>query len=151
MIPRPQSQAQDWTRAGPSSSRPSHGPRIRTKAAWSSLSAVRAGQQTRRFCWVDDLIEGTLPVMGTTADVVDPVSIANPSAFTMLEVAEKVLTLAGSHSRLVRKRLPPVDQKQRWLAIEPAKSMLSREPRVGLEDGPKETIASFRRLLAEST
>jgi len=112
---------------------------------------VRAGQQTRRFCWVDDLIEGTLPVMGTTADVVDPVSIANPSAFTMLEVAEKVLTLAGSHSRLVRKRLPPVDQKQRWLAIEPAKSMLSREPRVGLEDGPKETIASFRRLLAEST
>ena len=110
-----------------------------------------AGQHTRRFCWVDDLIEGMLRVMDIQADFTDPVSIGNPREFTMLELAEKVLALAGSHSRLVHKPLPPVDPKRRQLASELAKSALSREPRVGLKDGSKEILASFSRLLAEST
>ena len=109
------------------------------------------GQQTRCFCYVDDLIEGMLRVMDTQADFTDPVSIGNPREFTMLELAEKVLALAGSHSRLVHKPLPPDDPTQRRPDIELTKRVLDREPRVGLEDGPKETIASFRELPAEST
>jgi UDP-glucuronate decarboxylase len=107
------------------------------------------GQQTRSFCYVDDLVEGMLRLMDSPADFTGPVNIGNPGEFTMLELAEKVITLTGSHSRLVHLPLPSDDPKQRQPNIELAKSHLDWEPKVCLEDGLKETIAYFRKLFSE--
>jgi UDP-glucuronate decarboxylase len=107
------------------------------------------GQQTRSFCYVDDLVEGMLRLMDSPANFTGPVNIGNPGEFTMLELAEKVITLTGSHSRLVHLPLPSDDPKQRQPNIELAKSHLDWEPKVCLEDGLKETIAYFRKLFSE--
>ncbi len=105
------------------------------------------GQQTRSFCYVDDLIEGMLRLMDSPADFTGPVNIGNPGEFTMLELAEKVLRLVGGKSKLTFHPLPEDDPKQRQPDITLAKSKLDWEPEVGLEDGLKETIAYFRKLL----
>ena len=105
------------------------------------------GQQTRSFCYVDDLIEGMLRLMDSPADFTGPVNIGNPGEFTMLELAEKVLRLVGGKSKLTFHPLPEDDPKQRQPDITLAKSTLDWEPKVGLEDGLKETIAYFRKLL----
>jgi UDP-glucuronate decarboxylase len=105
------------------------------------------GQQTRSFCYVDDLIEGMLRLMDSSADFTGPVNIGNPGEFTMLELAEKILSLTSSHSRLVFQPLPSDDPKQRQPTIELAKRELDWEPKVCLEDGLKETIAYFQKLL----
>ena len=105
------------------------------------------GQQTRSFCYVDDLIEGMLRLMDSPADFTGPVNIGNPGEFTMLELAEKVLRLVGGKSKLTFHPLPEDDPKQRQPDITLAKSKLDWEPKVGLEDGLKETIAYFRKLL----
>jgi UDP-glucuronate decarboxylase len=105
-------------------------------------------QQTRSFCYVDDLIEGMLRMMDSEKGFFGPVNIGNPGEFTMRELAEKVLRLTGSKSRLVNKPLPPDDPKQRKPDIALATSKLGWTPKVNLEDGLKETIAYFRKLLA---
>ena len=105
------------------------------------------GSQTRSFCYVDDLIEAILRTMDTPADFTGPVNIGNPGEFTMLELAEKVITLTASTSRLVHRPLPQDDPRQRQPDITLAKSVLDWQPRVSLEDGLKETIAYFRNLL----
>ena len=105
------------------------------------------GQQTRSFCYVDDLIEGMLRLMGSSSDFTGPVNIGNPDEFTMLELAEKVLSLVGGKSKLTFYPLPADDPKQRQPDITLAKSKLKWEPKVNLEDGLKETIAYFRKLL----
>lgn len=105
------------------------------------------GQQTRSFCYVDDLIEGMLRLMDSPADFTGPVNIGNPGEFTMLELAEKVLRLVGGKSRLVYMPLPADDPKQRQPDIGLAQTRLDWTPRVALEDGLKETIAYFRKLL----
>jgi len=105
------------------------------------------GQQTRSFCYVDDLIEGMLRLMDSPADFTGPVNIGNPGEFTMLELAEKVLRLVGGKSKLTFHPLPQDDPKQRQPNIALAKSQLGWEPKVGLEDGLKETITYFRKLL----
>jgi UDP-glucuronate decarboxylase len=106
------------------------------------------GEQTRSFCYVDDLIAGMLAMMDSERGFFGPVNLGNPSEFTMRELAEKVLRLTGSKSRLVNKPLPPDDPKQRKPDITLAGSRLGWTPRVPLEDGLKETIAYFKKLLA---
>lgn len=105
------------------------------------------GQQTRSFCYVDDLVDATLRMMDSPTDFVGPVNIGNPCESTMLELAEKVLSLTGSRSKLVRRPLPPDDPRQRQPDIALAKSRLGWEPRVSLDDGLAETIAYFRSRL----
>jgi UDP-glucuronate decarboxylase len=105
------------------------------------------GSQTRSFCYVDDLVEAMLRTMDTPADFTGPVNIGNPGEFTMIELAELVLRLTGSKSKLVRQPLPQDDPKQRQPDISLAKSTFGWEPKVSLEDGLKETIAYFKRLL----
>lgn len=107
------------------------------------------GQQTRSFCYVDDLIEGMVRFMNSPADFTGPVNMGNPGEFTMMELAEKVISLTGSRSKIMYQPLPSDDPKQRQPTIELAKSALGWEPKVCLEDGLKETIAYFRNLLAE--
>ncbi len=105
------------------------------------------GQQTRSFCYVDDLIEGMLRLMDSPADFTGPVNIGNPSEFTMLQLAENVLRLVGSKSKLVFQPLPADDPKQRKPHIDLAQQQLSWQPKVELEDGLKETIAYFKKLI----
>lgn len=107
------------------------------------------GQQTRSFCYVDDLVEAMLRMMDTEADFTGPMNIGNPGEFTMIELAEKVLSLAGGPSKLVFQPLPSDDPKQRQPDISLARTRIGWEPKVALDDGLKETIAYFRNLLAE--
>lgn len=111
------------------------------------LTIFGDGQQTRSFCYVDDLIDGMMRLMDSPADFTGPVNIGNPGEFTMLELAETVLRLTGSASRLRYEPLPQDDPKQRRPQTDLAKSALGWEPKVGLEDGLKETIAYFRSIL----
>jgi UDP-glucuronate decarboxylase len=105
------------------------------------------GQQTRSFCYVDDLIEAMIRMMEVTGEFPGPVNIGNPGEFTILEIAEKIITLTGSKSRMVHRRLPMDDPRQRRPDIGLAREKLGWEPKVGLEDGIKETIGYFRRTL----
>jgi UDP-glucuronate decarboxylase len=105
------------------------------------------GSQTRSFCYVDDLIEAMLRMMDSEKGFFGPVNVGNPGEFTMLELAEKVLRLTGSKSRLVHKALPADDPRQRRPDIALARAKLDWEPKVALEDGLAETIAYFRKLL----
>jgi UDP-glucuronate decarboxylase len=107
------------------------------------------GSQTRSFCYVDDLIEGMLRMMDTEAGFAGPVNLGNPVESTMLELAEHVLRLTDSKSRLVKMPLPEDDPRQRKPDIGIARQKLGWQPGVALEDGLKETIAYFRKLLAE--
>lgn len=105
------------------------------------------GLQTRSFCYVDDLIEGMVRLMDSRADFTGPVNIGNPTEFTMLELAENVLRLVGSKSKLVFHTLPADDPKQRKPLIDLAEQELAWQPKVALADGLKETIAYFKRTL----
>jgi UDP-glucuronate decarboxylase len=105
------------------------------------------GSQTRSFQYVDDLIEGMMRMMATGDDFVGPVNIGNPMEFTIRELAEKVIQLTGSMSKLVFLPLPQDDPNQRQPNIALAKKMLSGwEPKVHLEEGLLKTIAYFRKL-----
>jgi UDP-glucuronate decarboxylase len=106
------------------------------------------GQQTRSFCYVDDLVEALLRMMGSPDEFTGPVNIGNPSEFTILELAEQVLRLTGSKSQLVFKPLPADDPRQRRPDIALARTTLGWEPKVQLGDGLRETIAYFRKTLA---
>lgn len=105
------------------------------------------GQQTRSFCYVDDMIEGFVRLMGSDESLTGPVNLGNPGEYTMLELAETVLKLVGSKSKLIHKPLPEDDPRQRQPDITLAKQMLGWSPVVPLEDGLKETIDYFRRVL----
>jgi UDP-glucuronate decarboxylase len=105
------------------------------------------GLQTRSFCFVDDLIEGMMRMMDSSAEFTGPVNVGNPGEFTMLELAETVLRLVGGKSKLMFMALPTDDPKQRQPDIALAREKLAWVPKVVLEDGLKETIAYFRRLL----
>ena len=106
------------------------------------------GNQTRSFCYVDDLIEGMIRLMNTGDDVTGPVNVGNPGEFTIRELAEKVIQLTGSKSKLVFKPLPQDDPRQRKPDITLAKQLLNWEPKVPLEEGLKKTIEYFEKLLA---
>ncbi len=104
------------------------------------------GQQTRSFCYVDDLIDVVVRMMSSEDGFTGPVNIGNPSEFTMLQLAEMVLKLSSSKSKVIYKPLPSDDPRQRQPDIELAKSKLNWEPQVSLEDGLKETIEYFKRI-----
>lgn len=106
------------------------------------------GQQTRSFCYVDDLIEGMVRLMNSETACTGPINIGNPSEFTMLELAELVIKIVGGRSKLVFQELPQDDPKQRQPDIGLAKSVLGWEPKVKLEDGLKETVNYFKDILA---
>lgn len=106
------------------------------------------GSQTRSFCYVDDLIEGFIRLMNTEPGFTGPVNLGNPGEFTMLELAEKVIELTGSSSKLTFMPLPQDDPKQRQPNIELAKAKLGWEPKVNLENGLIKTIGYFKSLNA---
>ena len=105
------------------------------------------GQQSRSFCYVDDLIEGMLRLMDSPASFTGPVNVGNPGEFTMLELAENVLRLVGGKSKITFHPLPEDDPKQRQPDITLAKEKLGWLPTVQLEDGLKETVTYFKKLL----
>jgi UDP-glucuronate decarboxylase len=105
------------------------------------------GMQTRSFCYVDDLIEGFVRFMDTPADLPGPVNLGNPGEFTIRELAEKVIALTGSRSKIVMRPLPQDDPMQRQPDITLARERLGWEPKVHLEEGLKKTIAYFDELL----
>ena len=105
------------------------------------------GGQTRSFCYVDDLVDGLVTLMETPPEVTGPVNLGNPVEFTMRELAEVVLEMVGSKSKLVTRELPQDDPRQRKPDIAKAQA-LGWEPKVPLRDGLKETIAYFRKFLA---
>src|SRR5262249_35564143 len=104
------------------------------------------GLQTRSFCYVDDLIDGMVAMMETPDEVTGPINVGNPAEFTMIELAEFVLKLTGSKSKLTRLPLPADDPKQRQPDITRARNTLGWQPKVKLEDGLKETIKYFRSI-----
>ncbi|MDH4029084.1 MAG: SDR family oxidoreductase, partial [Nitrospirota bacterium] len=104
------------------------------------------GSQTRSFCYVDDLIEGFLKLMGTPDDFTGPVNLGNPNEFTILELANKVIELTRSKSKIILKPLPHDDPTQRQPDIKLAKRVLKWKPEVRLEAGLKKTIEYFRQL-----
>ncbi len=111
------------------------------------ITIYGTGQQTRSFCYVDDLIEAFLRLMDTPQDITGPINLGNPGEFTMLELAEKVIHFTGSRSKLVFQPLPQDDPRQRQPDITLARQTLQWEPKVALEDGLKETIAYFKKII----
>lgn len=107
------------------------------------LTVYGEGQQTRSFCYVDDLIDGFVSLMNSRADITGPVNLGNPHEFTMLELAERVLRLTKSHSKLKFMPLPLDDPRQRRPDISLAKATLNWVPKVELEEGLEKTIAYF--------
>ncbi len=110
------------------------------------LTIYGDGSQTRSFCYVDDLIDGFLRLMGSPADVTGPVNLGNPHEFTMVELAERVLKLTGAGVKVVYQPLPEDDPKQRQPDISLARAKLGWEPKVELAEGLAHTIGHFRTL-----
>lgn len=109
------------------------------------------GSQTRSFCYVDDMIEAFLALMGTGDDVVGPINLGNPGEFTMLELAETVIDICNSKSEVAFKALPSDDPKQRQPDIAKAERILSWRPKVTLQDGLKRTVSYFDDLIRKSS
>jgi dTDP-glucose 4,6-dehydratase len=134
-----------------------YGPRMRVKDGRAvptfiaqalrgeDVTVFGSGRQTRSFCYVTDLVDGILRLM--ESDVNDPVNIGNPHEMTITDIAETIIRMTGSSSRLVTRPLPTDDPKVRQPDITRARTLLGWEPKVGLEEGLRETIAYFRRKL----
>lgn len=106
------------------------------------------GSQTRSFCYVDDLIEGVIRLMDTPSDITGPINLGNPGEFTIRELAEKVIELTGTKSKLVMKPLPQDDPQQRRPDITLAKKTLNWEPKIDLNQGLKKTIEYFKTVVS---
>ena len=109
------------------------------------------GLQTRSFCYVDDLIDGLVRLMGTPDDVIGPINIGNPKEFTMLELASLVIELTGSRSRVVHRPRPQDDPRQRRPDISKANDVLGWAPHIPLREGLVRTIAYFEELLRDKS
>lgn len=107
------------------------------------------GSQSRSFCYVDDMIEAFIRLMDSPDDLTGPVNLGNPGEFTILELAQKIIGLTNSKSRIVFKPLPQDDPSQRQPDITLAREKLGWEPKIGLEEGLKQTIIYFENLLKE--
>src|SRR5690349_13718964 len=106
------------------------------------------GNQTRSFCYVDDLVDGFLRLMGTSLDVAGPINLGNPAEFTIRELAELVIKLTGSSSKMIFRPLPQDDPRQRCPDISQARELLGWKPTVALRDGLVKTISYFDELLS---
>ena len=109
------------------------------------------GSQTRAFCYVDDLVEAILRMMATDPKLTGPVNIGNPGEFSMRELADLVIELTGTKSKIVSRPLPPDDPKQRRPDISLAKEVLGWEPRIALREGLRKTIDYFDAFLKEES
>jgi UDP-glucuronate decarboxylase len=107
------------------------------------------GNQTRSFCYVDDLVECLIRLMNSPDELTGPVNLGNPSEFTILELAQQVIALTGSKSKLVHKELPQDDPRQRKPDITLAQRELQWQPAIALENGLRKTIDYFEQLLKE--
>ena len=105
------------------------------------------GSQTRSFCYVDDLVDAMVKMMNSEKGFTGPVNIGNPGEFTMLQLAEMVLTLSNSKSKIIYQPLPSDDPKQRQPNIDLAKDKLAWQPKVELKDGLRETITYFKKMI----
>ncbi len=112
-----------------------------------NITMYGSGEQTRSFQYVDDLLEGMTRMMKTGDDFTGPVNIGNPGEFTMLELAEKVIKMTGTKSKIVFQPLPQDDPLQRKPDISLAKKMLDWEPKVNLDEGLEKTIAFFKTIV----
>jgi UDP-glucuronate decarboxylase len=111
------------------------------------LTVYGDGSQTRSFCYVDDLIDGFVRLMQSPDDFTGPVNLGNPVEMTMLELAEKVLAITGSDSRIIYEPLPSDDPNQRRPDITKAKEALDWTPWVGLDEGLERTVAYFKQFV----
>ena len=114
-----------------------------------NITVYGKGSQTRSFCYVDDLIDGFVRLMDSPDSFTGPVNLGNPDEFSILELAEKVIQITKSKSKIVYKPLPQDDPTQRQPDIKLARKTLKWKPQVKLEDGLKETIKYFRKLLSD--
>ena len=112
------------------------------------ITVYGKGDQTRSFCYVDDLVEGILRLMTTEKGVTGPMNLGNPIEYTILEIAEIIIDKIGSKSKIIFEPLPEDDPKQRQPDISFAKSKLDWEPKIHLQDGLEKTIHYFDHLLA---
>ncbi len=112
-----------------------------------AITLYGEGQQTRSFCYVDDLVEGFLRLMATGDEVTGPINLGNPGEFTIRALAEKVVEMTGTRSRIEYRPLPQDDPQQRQPDISKAKAVLGWEPAIHLEEGLQRTIAYFDQLL----
>jgi UDP-glucuronate decarboxylase len=112
-----------------------------------SITIYGDGSQTRSFQYIDDLVEGMILMMNTPDNIIGPINIGNPGEFSILELAEKILKLTHSKSKLVFEPLPSDDPVQRQPNIKRAKEILNWEPKINLEDGLVKTIYYFKQKL----
>lgn len=115
------------------------------------ITIYGTGQQTRSFCYVDDLVEGMIRMMDTPDDVTGPINLGNPGEFTMLELANEIIDIIGSRSRIVHQALPSDDPTRRRPDIAKARQILGWEPKVALREGLEKTVAYFEGLLRTTT
>jgi UDP-glucuronate decarboxylase len=115
------------------------------------ITVYGSGEQTRSFCYVDDLVEGLIRLMETPDEVTGPVNLGNPVEFTIKQLAEAVIALTGSSSKIVYHPLPQDDPKQRQPDISLARSLLQWSPTVQLEEGLKKTIEYFERNMSSES
>ena len=108
------------------------------------------GTQTRSFCYVDDLVDGLVRLMGTADEVTGPINLGNPEEFTIRQLAEQIIAISGSRSKLEFRPLPADDPKQRQPDISRARSVLDWSPKVRLTEGLKKTLAYFEKMLASA-
>jgi UDP-glucuronate decarboxylase len=111
------------------------------------ITVYGKGNQTRSFQYVDDLIDGMIKMMGTSESFTGPVNIGNPHEFTILELAEKVIKLTGSKSKIIYEPLPSDDPMMRKPDITVAKKELDWEPNIKLDEGLEKTIEFFKTIL----
>ena len=114
-----------------------------------SLTIYGDGSQTRSFCYVDDLVAGLIRLMRTEDDCTGPVNLGNPDEFQIRQLAERVLALVGSTSKIIYKELPQDDPQQRRPDITLAKAQLNWQPSIALDEGLRRTVEYFRALLAQ--
>ena len=107
------------------------------------------GEQTRSFCYVDDMVEGFVKMMDTAPDITGPINLGNPNEMTVRELAEKIVDLTGSRSKIVHRPLPEDDPKRRRPDISEADRVLDWRPTTPLKEGLQKTIPYFEQLLAE--
>ena len=107
------------------------------------------GSQSRSFCYVDDLVEAMLRMMETPPEVTGPINIGNPNEFTILELAELVIEMTATKSKIRFEPLPSDDPRQRQPDISKAKALLGWEPKTQLREGLAKTIAYFDKMLSE--
>ena len=115
------------------------------------ITLYGSGQQTRSFCYVDDLIGGIIGLMAAPDDVTGPINLGNPAEISMRDLARKVIALTGSRSTIIERPLPENDPTQRKPDIARARSLLDWEPGVSLDEGLLRTIAYFKRQIAKAT